>query len=455
MHAYASLDPVFLAMNRRGQEETAGALGDFCVRCHAPLAWQEGATFDGSNLETLPEELQGVGCYTCHNVAVVEGEHNNPLRGREDHSLLGRITDPKPSGFHRSEYSPLLAGDRPESASMCGSCHDVALPDSGLALERTFVEWQGSVFSAEHAATPSAVSTCGACHMPGQRGPVAVGGPERVRHSHHMPGVDVPLTPFPSTDDAESDERLALTQRGELQRSLDSTLRLEICLQFLDPTRAAVHVTIDNAAAGHNFPSGVAHDRRAWVELTAWQGETVIYRSGAVPEGTPVTQAAHEDRDLWLFRDEGKDASGHETNMFWDIATITPRTIPAQVTADPSDPRYYSSHAFRRFPRDPAQAIEGAPDRVSVTVRVRPIGLDVIDDLIASGHLDADYRTAIPTLDLLPHRQLAAPELVQLKTVSLEWSAATLGSPLFTVRQDATVRPPLSCIAMPRRSGPR
>ena len=32
MHAYASDDPVFQAMNKRAQRETNGALGDFCVR---------------------------------------------------------------------------------------------------------------------------------------------------------------------------------------------------------------------------------------------------------------------------------------------------------------------------------------------------------------------------------------------------------------------------------------
>ena len=50
MHAYAADDPVFVAMNRRGQEETDGALGDFCVNCHAPLAVREGATRDGLTL---------------------------------------------------------------------------------------------------------------------------------------------------------------------------------------------------------------------------------------------------------------------------------------------------------------------------------------------------------------------------------------------------------------------
>ena len=38
MHAYAAEDPVFRAMNQRGQRETGGALGDFCVKCHAPMA---------------------------------------------------------------------------------------------------------------------------------------------------------------------------------------------------------------------------------------------------------------------------------------------------------------------------------------------------------------------------------------------------------------------------------
>ena len=37
MHAYASQDPVFLAMNKRMQRENP-SLGTFCVKCHAPMA---------------------------------------------------------------------------------------------------------------------------------------------------------------------------------------------------------------------------------------------------------------------------------------------------------------------------------------------------------------------------------------------------------------------------------
>src|SRR6185295_7870613 len=54
MHAYASDDPLFRAMNKRGQRETNGALGDFCVKCHAPLAVRDGLTRDGLNLDQVP-----------------------------------------------------------------------------------------------------------------------------------------------------------------------------------------------------------------------------------------------------------------------------------------------------------------------------------------------------------------------------------------------------------------
>src|SRR3954469_18762632 len=60
MHAYASEDPVFRAMNQRAQRESDGALGTFCVKCHAPMAVQEGATADGMNLDTLPQKMKGV-----------------------------------------------------------------------------------------------------------------------------------------------------------------------------------------------------------------------------------------------------------------------------------------------------------------------------------------------------------------------------------------------------------
>ena len=79
MHAYASDDPVFIAMNKRGQRETNGQLGLFCVNCHAPMARRLNLTTDGLNLADVPQWAKGVTCFFCHSVDSVTGEHNNPL----------------------------------------------------------------------------------------------------------------------------------------------------------------------------------------------------------------------------------------------------------------------------------------------------------------------------------------------------------------------------------------
>ncbi|HEY5448032.1 MAG TPA: multiheme c-type cytochrome, partial [Polyangia bacterium] len=101
MHAYASEDPVFRAMNQRAQRETSGALGDFCVKCHAPMAVRTGMTTDGLNLDSVPPKMKGVTCYFCHAVESVAGTHNNPLTLAQDDSLFGPFSDPVPGTPHK------------------------------------------------------------------------------------------------------------------------------------------------------------------------------------------------------------------------------------------------------------------------------------------------------------------------------------------------------------------
>jgi hypothetical protein len=457
MHAYASRDPVFLAMNRRGQAETDGALGSFCVNCHAPLAVREGATFDGLNLEQVPNALQGVTCYFCHNADAVFGEHNTAIELADDTTMRGRIGDPRPTAAHGSRFSELLSGAEPASARMCGACHDVVLPSPPAAqplhIERTFAEWASSVFAPENAPTASAVATCNACHMPfgGTLEAVAAGGPPRPRHPHHFAAVDVSLDAagYESQDAAD---QARSSQLEQIQSLLDSTLRIEICLQQLSAESSAVHVTLDNSNAGHDFPSGVAHDRRAWVELIAYAGEQSIYQSGVFEPGQVVSSEA--DPDLWLFRELTRTATGAPAHMFWEIAESEDLTIPVQVTSDPADSRYYAAHVVRRFPLDPRSVIAGVPDRVTVRVRLQPVGLEVLDDLIESGHLAAEIRERMPTFDLLPNRSLARPdrpEFAALAQVSMEYSEATRAAAVFSTREDFTVLPPKQCVAMPRR----
>src|SRR5262249_18849318 len=159
MHAYASDDPVFVAMNKRGQRETKGALGPFCVNCHAPMAVQTGATKDGLNLAELSPSLKGVTCFFCHAVDAVNGTHNDPLHLAEDDAMRGPFGDPVDNTAHAAVYSTLHDRDQLESASLCGSCHDI-VNDHGAAIERTFDEWKHTVF-----AHPGGGATCGQCHM--------------------------------------------------------------------------------------------------------------------------------------------------------------------------------------------------------------------------------------------------------------------------------------------------
>jgi hypothetical protein len=53
---------------------------------------------------------------------------------------------------------------------------------------------------------------------------------------------------------------------------------------------------------------------------------------------------------------------------------------------------------FRDFPR--REALSAMPDRVTARIKIRPVGLDVIDDLIESGDLDPLVRDEIPTFDV-------------------------------------------------------
>ncbi len=381
MHAYAAEDPLFLAMNRRGQEETDGALGDFCVRCHAPMAVRLGETTDGLNLDEVDAALKGVTCIFCHTVEAVDGDHNNPLRLAEGTTMRGGLADPLDNPAHPSQYSALHDREQLGSSALCGSCHDIVTP-AGVALERTFAEWKGTLFADPE--NPSSLS-CGQCHMDGRDGVAADFEGVRARrvHSHMWPGVDVALTPFPEAD----------AQRAAVQRELYGTVLPTICVVPLGGV-TKVTVNLENVGAGHGFPSGAAQDRRVWVEVHAYEGENEVFSSGVVPAGQPVRGTP--DPDLWTLGDRLFGADGAEVHMFWEAAAYESTTLPGALTNDPTDPDFTAAHRQREYP------IPGAePDRVTVDVHVRPFGLDVADDLIASGHLDPAVRDDLPTFPAL------------------------------------------------------
>lgn len=381
MHAYAGDDPIFLAMNRRGQEETGGALGDFCVKCHAPVALMEGVTTDGLNLNEVPQAFKGVTCFFCHSAESVDGTHNNPITLATDGMLRAGIPDPKNPG-HKAGYSALVDSDRFESSDMCGSCHDIVTP-AGVHLERTYAEYLDSVFSKPFGAV---ATSCSTCHMFTDEGPIADvdGAPVRRRHHHGFPGVDVAITDWPGKD----------AQRELIQRDLDSTILTRLCV---NPAGGGVEldVSLDDVNAGHNWPSGASADRRAWVRIEAFEGETRAYDSGIVAADQSVNDAAAADTNFWQVRDYiYKEGGVEEAHQFWDVREVVEDTLTPAVTNDPNDPRFV--HAVNRI----YNLVGLAPDRITMQVFIRPVGYDVIDDLAATGHLDAALKEQIPTFEL-------------------------------------------------------
>ena len=403
MHALASDDPVFLAMNQRGQRETNGALGTFCVNCHAPMAVHEGVTTDGLNLATVPTTLKGVTCYFCHTVDAVQGTHNNPLHLASDDVMRGAYKDPMVNKGHASTYSALHDRDALASSQLCGTCHDIQT-NHGADIERTLQEWQASAF-----AEPSVGSTCGTCHMNQSTTPVPIanvpGTPARRLHAHDFPGVDV-----------DNDPNLTSPLAVANQTFLDTTVQAALCVLAVDANHYALRVIMDNVAAGHRWPSGSAQDRRAWAEVVAYQNGTPIYQSGVVADGNSVT--ALVDPDLWLLRDCMFGTDGNQVNMFWDAASYESNTAPVLTTFNAQDPNYYMTHVEQYYPRSPTANLAGAPDRVTLRIHLQPIGNDLLDDLQASGDLNPNDRPKMP--------------IYTLGASSLEWTVTASASSTIT-----------------------
>jgi hypothetical protein len=372
VHASAGDDPVFRAMNARGQRETGGALGDFCVRCHAPVALARGATADGTNLAEVPAALRGVTCVACHMAGAPDG---SALDFTGDGVMRGPIADPVASPVHASVYSVFHDRTHVEAAALCGACHAVT-NDHGLEVERTLDEWRTTSYAA-----PATLRTCGRCHMAETVAPASdlPGSPLRPVHDHAMPALDL---------GAGTPAELAL-----VQQILDPTLQARLCVVPTDGG-ADVSVTIENALVGHDWPSGATQDRRAWIEIVAYEGNAMVQTSGLVPDNQPVI-ADGGSPPLVLTQSLFDDA-GLPTLFMWNAASGRP-VLLAPGTADPTNAaQTVSIH------------VAASVDRVTSSVRIRPVDLDVLGALVASGDLSADA---------------GAPVTLTLGTTSLEWTA--------------------------------
>lgn len=405
MHAYAAEDPVFVAMNNRGQRETNGKLGTFCVSCHAPMAVALGLT-TGENFDpaALPPFAKGVTCYFCHNVDKVTGIHNNPLKLAMDQTMRGGLEGAKGNPAHSSKYDVLMDSDKNES-EMCGACHDINVPAEingvagGVDVERTFKEWQSTIFATDK--RPIIHLTCGQCHMKSSDGLVADFDGVQLRpngvHEHTWPGIDQALTPFPEMEEQarqiERDLKNAVAVTGPTK--IDGSAGLGgICVTPVGG--GEISVRVDSINVGHAFPSGAAQDRRAWVQVIAYDAsDNVVFESGRVPAGMDPEQIG--DPNLFGFWDQIYKANNQPAHFFWEITRVdSSMLLRPSVTLDPLDPR--ADHSTTK--KFSVAGLFSQIARVETRLFMRALPYAVLDDLIASGDLAPGIRDQLTTLEI-------------------------------------------------------
>lgn len=427
MHAYAADDPVFIAMNKRGQRETGGQLGDFCLKCHAPMAIELGIA-DAANFDpaALPAAARGITCYFCHNVQKVEADHNNGLVLAMDQEMRGGAKDPVDSPAHYSKYDTLMASNTNKSL-MCGSCHDVVTP-AAVHIERTYQEWQTTIFALDD---PQRHLTCSKCHMTPSKGVIADNpmlGDVKTRdqgfHDHTMPALDQALiSTFPQIAEQRAAIDVILKPAIGIKgpRALGgSDARGGICL---DPP-GILYVRLDSLGVGHHFPSGAAQDRRVWLEVTAYDAtNNVVFQRGVVPDGTDPELTSDTtltcpngvtDPTCAGFWDRTYKADNTPAHFFWDVARVDSKLLRPPITTDQNSPDYDHSSTVTYN----VGAAFSNIDRIEAKLWIRPLPFGALDELITSGDLDPSVRD-----------QLAKPEATLLATSST-WLKATKGTGL-------------------------
>lgn len=314
MHAYTVEDPVWLMGNDDMQVQTGGALDQFCIQCHSPLAFVA-STIPAEpigDISTLPAIVrEGIQCDFCHiisapsptTVDVIEYEL------QPGSTKFGTMTNPVETSAHKSEFKAFYG-----KSAYCQGCHDIII--NGVPTEITFTEWQNSPYSAM-------TLDCQDCHMPTYTGFAAVGGPLRENlHRHDFIGVDVAFTDFPN----KAEQKAAI---AELLRNSAS-----LSVEVVDPSLSdsvAVRVTVTNDRTGHNLPTAVFFNRQMWIEIAVSdQTGTVWYESGQLDENGDLlgVSTPGADPDLKIFNGVIYDALGNPGANVFNIGSLDNYSIP-------------------------------------------------------------------------------------------------------------------------------
>jgi Zn-finger protein len=210
-----------------------------CAACHTPMA----DVFDPGQVRlhevTSGNALQGVSCVACHQVHALGPDVNGfnhidsvEYRFPEGDGIPTALhvwgpLDDVSFNFMRTAYAPIFA-----QSEVCAACHEYQAP-SGAPGQETYSEWLASPY----AQPGPGFRSCQDCHMPTEDGPGPVSSsspvvrPAEQRHRHDFVGA---------------------TEEGLSTAILMETTAVQ------DGAELEVVCRIENAGAGHSFPSGVS-----------------------------------------------------------------------------------------------------------------------------------------------------------------------------------------------------
>ena len=343
MHAYAADDPVFVAMNKRGQRETNGELGD--VLRAVPRADGGRARHDhrrarglrsgdaadasaGHHLLLLPQRR--VGSTTITTTASCSRSTRRCAAARRTRSTSPRTT---------AKYDPLMATPTRTTRTMCGSCHDVVTP-RGVAPRAHVRRVEDDDLRATTIRELLPL-TCSSCHMSSSDDVIA-----------DKPGLDVPVR-----DDGFHEHTVAGDRSGadavsrQWTRSGGDRARPQagdrdvIGRRRSARQRAPGGICVDAAGGGqitrpHRLARHSATCSRAAPRRTAARGSRSIaydveqpdrvLSSGVVPDDQDRQARRHDpnspDSGMRTLQGRRQDAAAH---FFWDVAGVEQQLLTA------------------------------------------------------------------------------------------------------------------------------
>ena len=384
-HAHAATDAYYQAVTALFMEERGAEAVRFCATCHNPVGLVRGevdlnlaksgtaaggvayeARRLGVSLPISQRATEGVTCALCHQASAID-----PLPANGSlHVDAGAFAPPAdafaslslraaPDAHRAALLRPVI-----RQAELCGSCHNLRLPDNGLAVERTFDEWRNSPY-------PVRGITCQSCHMPQLTAAKSDSGlPQAVKAHGIFPGAPSSLPGMP--DDA------TLLQQA-------ATIDVSLSTSAAGPSSLLATVTLTNSGAGHNLPTGANDLRQMWLELTLLDGQgQMVWNSGVLDEHGQFDPSVVQFRKvlgdatgrpidlhrIWVANQVLEDTSLEPMETRRIIYPIRP-TMSAQAPFTLTARLLYRDvpHAFAEFALDRAIPAHGVPVREMVRAR--------------------------------------------------------------------------------------